>query len=336
MKHPTHCSRPSAQRGVTLIELMVGLTLGLIIATALLMLFANASISGQNLNRASVQIENGRYVSELLAEDLRLAGFYGEANLTGVGYASPDPCSTAVASWSSSPYTVPTPVQGYAPDDALGCLLNRKAGTYALAVRRVAVSTTDVTTIPTVNTQNYVQYSFCTSDPSTTKLIFGTDKTLFTLKSRNCADANTVRAYMSRIYYVASCNDCSGDGDGVPTLKRVDLEGDQIVVRALADGIEELRFEYGFDTDADGSADVYLTTTEAVVGPTSLWENVMAIKVHFITRSLDKAVGSGLATAQEFQLGQTETLNVAADGYTRRAYSNVVRLINPSSVREAQ
>jgi len=323
---------------VTLIELMVGLTLGLIIATALLMLFANASISGQNLNRASMQIENGRYVSELLGEDLRLAGFYGEANLAGVGYASPDPCSTAVASWSSSPYTVPTPVQGYEPDDVLAaaCAPDRKAGTYALAMRRVAVATTDVADVPAVNTQNYVQYSFCTSDPATTKLIFGTDKTLFTLKNRNCVDTNTVRAYVSRIYYIASCNDCSGDGDGVPTLKRVDLEGDQLVVRALADGIEELRFEYGFDTNADGSADTYLTTIDPAGGAAGLWENVMAIKVHFVTRSLDKAVGSGLATAQEFQLGQTETLNIAADGYTRRAYSNVVRLINPSSVREAQ
>ena len=336
MKHRFHPTRPSTQRGVTLIELMVGLTLGLIIATALLMLFANASISGQNLNRASVQIENGRYVSELLAEDLRLAGFYGEANLTGVGYASPDPCSAVVASWSSLPYTVPTPVQGYEPDDALACLANRKAGTYALAVRRVAVSTTDVADIPAVNTQNYVQYSFCTSDPAITKLIFGADKTLFTLKGRNCTTTNSVRAYVSRIYYVASCNDCSGDGDGVPTLKRVDLEGNQLVVRALADGIEELRFEYGFDTDANGSADSYLTTIDPAGGAAGLWENVMAVKVHFVTRSLDKAIGSGLATAQEFQLGQTETLNIAADGYSRRAYSNVVRLVNPSSVREAQ
>jgi hypothetical protein len=58
--------------------------------------------------------------------------------------------------------------------------------------------------------------------------------------------------------------------------------------------------------------------------------------VHFVTRSLEKAVGSNLATAQEFDLGGTDVIATAADGYTRRAYSSAIRLINPSSAREAQ
>jgi hypothetical protein len=58
--------------------------------------------------------------------------------------------------------------------------------------------------------------------------------------------------------------------------------------------------------------------------------------VHFITRSLDKAVGSNLATAQEFDLGATAVITTAADGYTRRGYSSAIRLINPSASRESQ
>ena len=74
-----------------------------------------------------------------------------------------------------------------------------------------------------------------------------------------------------------------------------------------------------------------------ITGPTALWSNVVALKVHLVIRSLDKATGANLATDQQFQLGGTPVLeNVAADGYTRRAYSSAIRLVNPSSVREVQ
>lgn len=323
-----------SQRGLTLVELMVGLTLGLIVTAALLLLLANASANGQNLARSGTQIENGRYVSELLREDLRLAGFYGETAVGGAVYTNPDPCSTAPTGWNGSPFTLPAPVQGYGPADALACLSNRKPGTDAIAVRRLDVDTVDTATLVAANTQYYVQYSFCVEDVATPRLIFGTDPTLFALRNRACAATNTVRPYVSRIYYVATCNRCDA-GDSTPTLKRVDLVGNQLVTTALADGIDDLRFEYGFDLDANGSADTYLTALGAT-GPSASWANVMTVKVHFITRSLDRAVGSQLATAQQFQLGGAGTVDTAADGYTRRAYSSAIRFVNPSGAREVQ
>jgi hypothetical protein len=66
------------QRGLTLVELMVGLTLGLIVISSLLLVLAHASLRGQDLERTSIQVENGRYVAELFREDIRMAGFFGE------------------------------------------------------------------------------------------------------------------------------------------------------------------------------------------------------------------------------------------------------------------
>ena len=323
------------QRGLTLIELMVGLALGLVVCAALLMLFANSSASGQNMARSGAQIENGRYVSELLQEDLRLAGFYGETSVATAVYATPDPCSTAPTGWNGVPFTLPTPVQGYGPADVLGCLSNRKAGTYAIAVRRLGVDMVDPVGVGAANTQYYVQYSFCIDDVASPRLVFGKDHTLFTLRNRACTATNGMRPYVSRVYYIATCNRCGDGGDTTPTLKRVDLVGSQLVTTALADGIDDLRIEYGFDMDGNGSADTYLTAL-GLVGASTSWANVMAVKVHFISRSLDKAVGNKLATAQQFELGGTGTLNTAADGYTRRAYSSAIRLVNPSGAREMQ
>jgi type IV pilus assembly protein PilW len=329
--HPT----PRRQRGVTLVELMVGLTLGLVVTASMLMLFANASTHGQDVARAGMQIENGRYVSELLREDVRLAGFYGETSVAAALYSQPDPCSVAPVGWGGTPLTLPTAVQGYTPADALACLDHRRAGTDAIVVRRVGITAIDPATIVAGNTQYYVQYSFCALDVATPRLIFSKNRADFTLRNRACTGVNVARPYVSRIYYVADCNDCTGAGDGVPTLKRVDLVGTQLTTTPLAEGIDTLRVEYGFDIDGDGSPDTYRTTLGAL-GPTAAWSNVVSLKLHFVTRSLDKAIGSNLATAQEFDLGGTAVITTVADGYTRRAYSSAIRLINPSSVREAQ
>lgn len=334
-----------AQSGLTLVELLVGLTLGLIITTALLLLFANSSANGQNLARSGLQIESGRYVSELLREDLRLAGFYGEISVSGSGATypdpDPDPCDTTSSGWSGSPVTFPAPVHGYtgvqANEAPADCLPNHKPGTAAIAVRRLSLDTVDPVGIPTGNTQYYVQYSFCNSDLTSPQLIFSVDKAAFTLRNRACSAANTVRAYVQRIYYVAGCNRCD-PSDEVPTLKRVDLVGNTWVPTALADGIDDLQFEYGFDTTAapgDGSADTYLAALGST-GPTARWENVMTVKVHFITRSLDKVLGDQLVATQDFDMGSAGTVTTAADGYTRRVYSNVIRLVNPGGARDIQ
>jgi type IV pilus assembly protein PilW len=142
---PLPCQRtgPRCQRGLTLIELMVGLTLGLIVTAGLLMVFARASAHGQDLARSGVQIENGRYVAELLREDLRLAGFYGEDSVTGRGLCRSQPLQHCPTEWSGAPFTLPTPVHGYGAGDAAGCLPNRRAGTDALALRRLDVVTVD-------------------------------------------------------------------------------------------------------------------------------------------------------------------------------------------------
>jgi hypothetical protein len=42
------------------------------------------------------------------------------------------------------------------------------------------------------------------------------------------------------------------------------------------------------------------------------------------------------AAAQDFQLGGIGVVSTANDGYTRKAYSSAVRLVNPSAVRESQ
>lgn len=320
---------------MTLIELMVGLTLGMIVSVAALKLFADATTSGKNIQRASIQIENGRYAAELLREDLQLAGFFGEATLAGAAYSTPSPCELVPSGFVASPYGLPTPVRGYSAAENVACLTNRRANTDALTARRLDVFPVDPATLGGANARYHVQYSFCETDPVMAPLVIDNKASAFTLQNRACNAPNRVRAYIARTYFVADCNQCGAGGDSTPTLKRLDLVGGQLVETALVEGVETLRLEYGLDTDNNGSADVYKTALDAA-GPASQWDNVVALKLHFIVRSPERVLGKNLAGAQEFDLGGAGTVTVADDGFSRRAYTSTIRLINPSSARETQ
>lgn len=334
--NPTSSSLPQRrQRGVTLIELMVGMTLGMLVAVALLRLLADTSANGQNVARASTQIENGRYAAELLRDDLQLAGFFGEAPVAGVAYTNPSPCAVAATDFTAAPLAFPAPVQGYSSAEVVACLGNRRAGSDALVVRRLDTVPTALAGLDAANTQYYVQYSFCAEDPAAQPLVFDKAPVEMVLRNRACAAANFVRAYVSRVYFIADCNNCSSGGDGIPTLKRVELVNNTSVETPLVEGVETLRFEYGFDTNGDGSADEFKTTLGGA-GPTALWQNVVALKLHYVVRSAEKVVGSSLAGDQTFSLGGIGTLNVAGDGHVRRAYSTTLPLVNVAAAREQQ
>ena len=73
---------PALQRGLTLIELMISITLGLVITLALIMLFLNISRASTDLVRSNLMIENGRTAMQILQQDVAHGGFWGLMYLT--------------------------------------------------------------------------------------------------------------------------------------------------------------------------------------------------------------------------------------------------------------
>lgn len=65
------------QRGLTLIELLIALALGLLLVAALGYLYAGQRQSWRTLEAVARLQENGRYALELLGQDLRMVGYGG-------------------------------------------------------------------------------------------------------------------------------------------------------------------------------------------------------------------------------------------------------------------
>lgn len=335
------------QRGLTLVELMVAIAISLFMIAGLVTLYVNNSSARTELDRNSRQIENGRFAIDMLRDDIALAGYYGEIaprDVAAFGAASPCTTTAADMGWSTvaapTPSRAPAPVQGPELNNTIpaawGCTgISQRAGTGFLVVRRVQPAAI-AATAALAGTQ-YVQSSGCLDAARPFLLASGAGAANFTLTGPDCATVRPIREYLSRLYYVSTCGVCS-PSDGVPTLKLRELQGSTIVERTVADGIEDLQFEFGLDTNVvapgvvgDGIVDSIVATVAAAD-----WGNVVAVRVRLISRATsatpgyadDKTYDRGSLFAA-YTPGSTETQ------FKRRAYTALVSLPNVAGPREA-
>jgi type IV pilus assembly protein PilW len=77
-------NRSDRQRGLTLIELMLGVTLGFLVSGVVLSLYINTSRSLAQNERYAWMQENARFSLKTLSEDLSMADFWGQVIATDV------------------------------------------------------------------------------------------------------------------------------------------------------------------------------------------------------------------------------------------------------------
>lgn len=344
-RKPAPMTRPSRrlQAGLSLVELMVSITLGLMILMSVLTVFFNTSAARSEVERTNRQIENGRFAVELISTDLRLAGFYGEfdaASAPAPAALPADPCSLAEADWNA---WLPLHVVGFdgAGFASANCsLANRKPGTDVVMVRRARTCAAGLAGCePAAAGLPYIQTSLCASENTLHKL--GLEgATAFDLKKKDCTTVADKRQYYARIYYLSTDN---GAGAAVPTLMRLDLTGAGWSATPLVEGIEEFNVEYGLDSDGDGAPDVYAADPSdypagACTGacPVNNWMNVVTVRFHLLARNLEAS--PGYADTKTYELGRDAggaAVSVTPGGpYRRHVYSSLVRIANAAGRRD--
>lgn len=349
------------QRGLTLVELMVAVAIGMLITTAMAILFANNSRTRGETERASQKIENGRYALEVLAGELHHAGYFASFDPAKIAApaAKPDPCITDVAD-ANFQSAMAMHVQGYddVASNVLSCLTGSnapKAGTDIVVIRRASGCVPGVGTCTALPAgAPAFQASLC-SDSTANELAhtdvanhyeLSADAAAFTLHKRDCTTEADVLRYLVRIYYVAS-NDKAGDG--IPTLKRAELGAGSFSISSLVPGVESLQIEYGLDSNDDGNADVYTAAPDvynacAAAACVTQWTSAVSAKLFVLTRNLDTSPGH--EDKKTYVLGQKADALTGAgelnsvgpfnDGYKRTVFQEVARFQNISGRRLTQ
>jgi type IV pilus assembly protein PilW len=254
------------QRGLSLIELMVALVLGLIIVAALGQLFVNISRANLEMAKTNSQIENARFGMQFLRDDVMHAGFWGahvpefddlSRLTTPTDYPTEilDPCLAYTTPWTPEHINyligVPIEVHSGAPGSCGAIIEDQVPNTDILIVRHANTCEPGVGHCDDTGTagQLYFQASLCNSDTDPFALTLDPNDLL----DRACSAPAPARKFVQSIYYIRSWSSDNPVEDGIPTLVRssFDLNGGTLAQQAavpLVEGIERFRVEVGVDS----------------------------------------------------------------------------------------
>ncbi len=363
---------PRRARGLSLIELMVAIAIGMIIMAFLLALYVNVTRANNEMARMNRQIENGRFAMQLLQNDLVHAGFWADfmpqfedrSIITpgDVPNAIPDPCEADV-DWAdpTADADYKRNLIGIAVQAGAGScgVVSALAGNDVLVVRH-AEPAAAVAACPL--NEVCFQASQCGLEIKAVppqSHVLGTDN--HTLHRMNCegtgspavlpitgGDTAGIRRFVSNIYYVR---------DDFTLMRAEFRNGAHQPAQPLIEGIEALRVEYGIDNigrngapvnytvgavnRGDGIPDQYVTAAGLTCNSPAACPaaNVVAVRLYVLARSLEPTPGYD-SSGKRYCLGTNPDGTCANlvgpfdDGIKRHVFTTTVRLVNPAGRRE--
>ena len=270
------------QQGVTLVELMIALVIGLLVTVAMLKVYVDASRMYRfNEGLARVQ-ENGRFALEFIRRDARVAGFWGcNSN------AKPNP---GIKEASDAYIDVDRYITGTegGDDDADSITFRSATGSGTLVTSDMSGTdgTITVDSASALATGTAALISDCENGDvfqvtgiDGTKLAHADEAGANDSPDLSKAYAAGARVYEARETTFSIQEDPSS---GVPTLYREVIgEGAQ----PLVEGIQNMQILYGEDTDADadGTANRYVA-----FGASGLdIDRIVSVRISVLVRSIN-------------------------------------------------
>lgn len=323
-----HRTTPSNRRliaGVSLVEIMIAMTLGLLVLAGMTAVFVNNSQSRREMNNAATQLENGRYALQILKDEISLAGYYDALSTLTTGATSASACSTVVTDWDDSMVVA---AEGRNGDQTpFSCIGAAKANTGMIFLQRASTTERSVANLDADDVNKvFLQIQMCgTQYDSGNRMVlskYAAGTAPYNMQTKKCdGTASPLREHVRQIFFIGTSN-------GVPVLQRRNIGSG--TTETLVEGIEDLHFEYAIDTDNNGSPDDY----KEIPAATDM-DDIVGVRIWLIARSLLPT--AGYADSKTYLLGTKEahTIDGLLDpSYKRHVFSTYVELTHPVARRE--
>ena len=344
--NPIHFSFPrldklSIQKGFSLVELMIAITIGFIVVAAVGYTYLGARQSFRMTDNMSRMQENARLALETMARDIRMAGYVGCANLQTSTIKTiakpPAPLFTksnaitgldsgpSVANFLSTSITRPAgdtiSISGaFGGGVALTSPFNDNANLKVVG-NPFGFDIDDILMVASCTSADIFQVTNTPGNSGTVTLTHATGSNCNRDAAGAClpGPANRVGTYnagaqvfkMQQFTYFIGTNTF-----GNRALYRTNTEtGSGVNTMELVEDVWDMQIEYGRDTDADGAIDSYGDAT-AVGGN---WQQVISARIHLrmvsgedniVTSKQKFNFNGGSVTATDKKLNQVFTSTV--------------------------
>lgn len=324
------------QQGFSLLEVFIALAIGLVIFAGVLSIFVGMRTTTTETSSNGELQENGRFAMSVLTDDISKQDFWGDFVSTfskpQIRHALAAPGNDCVgggvnnATFPAATGTFRT-LWGKTAGSAnpMGCFEDAKIGSDIIQLKRVlgselvkADGITSITIAP-VGAAPLGNYHLVTTL---------NEGTIFNSAAVPTYDSSRVWQYQHHVYYIREETQGS---DTVPVLMQGQLTT-QMVFSPIIDGIEMIRFMYGYDADTDplavgyGIVDAYIPAKDMTQ---ALWDNaggtkIIAVKIYVLARSIRP--DNKYTNTKTYHLGDLPvSFN---DHYRRLLFSSTVTLYN--------
>jgi len=255
VNHPIH---HKDQHGFSLVELMVAMVLGLIVLGGTISIFSG-TMESTKLNQSLTQLQsNARFATQLISNDLRMAGYIGCAsNTTG----------NLVANWAPGKpdnYTAPlaagAPVVGthvlmvqyaLAPGNRLLSSMSGRGSTIELQGDNADLTQSSLAVISNCNNGELFSVGYRGGMAGNTTISPESSLSQAYLYNEKSPEAVRVMPFKTVMYYVGNTGRTSASGDEIDSLYMqtfpYDLDDNPPI--EIVEGVEQLQLNMGVRVD---------------------------------------------------------------------------------------
>ena len=292
---------PRAQRGLSMVELLVSMAIGLVVVGAVVVNYTSTGASGARQSALGQMGEDAQLAFSLLARDLQMAGYSEPVAITVTGGAGGD--ATFSKKYTGRPlFGCATPMMdpkaalSSALEDGVTCAASGGTATHSLVVNYEANSANAVVNAANLPTN-------CLGDAAVPVTTTGTP-------------AYTYR-FVSNRYYVST-----SATTGRPELN---CAGPGSVGQPMIENVEAMQLWMGVSNAANPRRPVRYVAPN-LVGTD--WGAVIAVRICLVMRSADPVLSNEDSRTYLDCSGVEQT---SADGRLRRAFFSTVALRNKTA-----
>ncbi len=272
---------PGRCSGMTLIELMVALTIGLFLTWGAIQVYLQSKSNYRSTEVVTRLQENARFALDTLEPDLRLAGFWGRHRDPGrvsvpAGGIAVTCDGNDVSAWALD---LAHPVDASDDNYDLGCgaFSTARADSDVLVVRHAGELI-----VPPQAGQVQLRSNLARAQ------LFddGNEPTGF-------GAAAETRDLVVHAYYV---DNASSFADDLPSLRRQTLvNGGLVEDQEMITGVENMQVQFGLDTNGDGRVERYVDPDD----PDADTERIVAVRLWLLVRS-EESPGPAFADNRQY------------------------------------